>query len=354
MIDTSTIPGSLARPVPVPTAIVPCPRPIPRGPLTSWVLAVLDGHDVPAPAEAGRLDDPLTGDDFHLALHVLYELAYRGVEGTPDSYETHLPLLAFRQELEDAFERALRATTSVPAHGTAGARIDELLGRPAGTSLSSWMLEHAGIDEVREFAVHRSAYQLKEADPHSWALPRLAGRRKAALVEIQMDEYGNGRFGEGHAEVFAALMRALGLEDRYGAYLDRLPGVTLATGNLISMLGLQRRLAPALLGHLAVFEMTSVEPMSRYAALCDRLGLPTAVRRFYEVHVEADDHHGRLARDVLIGGDTEADGLPAGEVAFGAAALMDVERRMTEHLLTGWTGRSSTLCIAPGSPPSGC
>ena len=27
----------------------------------------------------------------------------------------------------------------------------------------------------REIAVHRSGYQLKEADPHTWAIPRLNG-----------------------------------------------------------------------------------------------------------------------------------------------------------------------------------
>ena len=43
---------------------------------------------------------------------------------------------------------------------------------------------------MREFAVHRSAYQLKEADPHTWVIPRLRGRGEGRLVEIQPDEYG--------------------------------------------------------------------------------------------------------------------------------------------------------------------
>ena len=38
--------------------------------------------------------------------------------------------------------------------------------------------------------MHRSAYQLKEADPHTWAIPRLSGSVKAALVEV---EWGAGR-----------------------------------------------------------------------------------------------------------------------------------------------------------------
>ncbi|EFC84514.1 hypothetical protein FrEUN1fDRAFT_2304 [Parafrankia sp. EUN1f] len=61
-------------------------------------------------------------------------------------------------------------------------------------------------------------------------------------------------------------MRGLGLDARYGAYLDRVPGPTLATLNIASYFGLHRRPRGALVGHLAVFEMTSVEPMAVYEA----------------------------------------------------------------------------------------
>ena len=56
-------------------------------------------------------------------------------------------------------------------------------------------------------------------------------------------------------------MRALGLDPTYGAYLDALPGTTLATVNLITLFGLHRRWRGALVGNLAVYEMTSVVPM---------------------------------------------------------------------------------------------
>jgi hypothetical protein len=72
-----------------------------------------------------------------------------------------------------------------------------------------------------EFIVHRSAYQLKEADPHSWALPRLTGRPKAAMVEIQADEYGGGDAGRMHAALFAKPMDGLGLDSR-SSLLERL------------------------------------------------------------------------------------------------------------------------------------
>src|ERR687894_167688 len=66
-----------------------------------------------------------------------------------------------------------------------------------GPSLSSYLERDGTLEQFREFAVHRSAYQLKEADPHSWAMPRLGGPPKAAMVEIQADEYGGGGPG-GH------------------------------------------------------------------------------------------------------------------------------------------------------------
>src|SRR5207248_83935 len=177
--------------------------------------------------------------------------------------------------------------------------------------------EHQGaLEQMRGCVVHRRAYQHKEADPHSWGYPRLAGRAKAAFATIQHDEYGQGQPGASHAELFAETMTALGLEARYGHYLPALPGVTLATGNLISMFGMQRRLLPALIGHLALFEMTSVAPMARYSRALGRFGVPRQARTFYDVHVVADVEHGRLALAELVGGFLADQPTSGREVAF--------------------------------------
>ena len=56
----------------------------------------------------------------------------------------------------------------------------------------------ATLEQVLEFVVHRSAYQLKEADPHSFALPRLWGPPKAAeLVEANGAVRQRAAAGEG-------------------------------------------------------------------------------------------------------------------------------------------------------------
>jgi len=204
------------------------------------------------------------------------------------------------------------------------------------------MATHGSTVELMEFVVHRSAYQLKEADPHTWGLPRLDGRAKSAMVEIQMDEYGLGEPGESHAELFARTMQHCGLDARYGRYLDSLPAATLATVNLVTMFGLHRRLLPALVGHLALFEMTSVGPMGRYAAALRRHGLPDDAARFYDVHVVADAHHEQVAARDLVAPFVEQRPGSAPEVVWGAEALMAVEDHFTRHLLGRWaTGRSS-------------
>ena len=216
-----------------------------------------------------------------------------------------------------------------------------------GPSLSQWLEEHGNRDHLDEFVVHRAAYQLQEADPHSFAIPRLAASEcKTALLQLQLDEYGGHEPTEAHSVLFAETMEALGLE----ADLDLLPWETLATNTLLNWLGRSRRLVPACLGHLAVFEMTSVEPMARYAAAIRRL-VPgpeaTTAARFFDVHVAADGLHGTIATDRLIAGFVADHPDEAHEVLFGAAALLHVERRFAEHLLAAWRQRGD---VAEGSP----
>jgi hypothetical protein len=315
--------------------------PTPRGPLSSALVARLaDGEPLPVPRLGGL--DPLSDDDLHLALWCCYALHYRGFDGVDDALEWDGQVLAFRAVLEHAFEEALRTefnSSSVPGDPVVALRV---ISTWAGPPLSSMIAESGTREQLAEFAIHRSAYQLKEADPHTWAIPRLHGPGRSAMIEIQADEYGQGVPGEAHAEIFAAAMDQLGLNSEFGHYIDRLPGSTLATDNLASMFALNRRLRGALIGHLALFEMTSVVPMSRYLTAARRLGGLEAFERFYEIHVEADTHHAELALHKMVAGFCETEPELADDIIFGAAALTKVEARFAKRLLTLWRdGRSS-------------
>jgi Iron-containing redox enzyme len=328
--------------------------PEPRGELSELLLAELSTppHAF-APPEVLPPGDPIADDDLHLALYLCYELHYRGLPGVDETWEWTPALLAFRARLERVFEDGLRARVTAPP-SCAPEETDLALRAVAeaddGPELSKWCERHATLEQMLEWVVHRSAYQLKEADPHSWAIPRLSGPPKAALVEIQTDEYGGGRPERMHAELFAKTMRGLGLDDRYGAYVEQLPGISLATVNLMSLCGLHRRLRGALVGHLALFEMASSLPNRRYGNALRRLGCDGDVTDFYDEHVEADAVHENIAAVDLAGGLLRREPLLAGDVLWGAAALVELDARLARHALDAWGAGASSLRAPLAAP----
>ena len=213
----------------------------------------------------------------------------------------------------------------------------------AAPSLSRYIERDATLEQIVEFLAHRSAYQLKEADPHSWALPRLHGPPKAALVQIQADEYGGGVADRIHAKLFADAMDALGLDSRYGAYVDLLPGVTLATVNLMSLLGLHRRWRGAIIGHLALFEMESSVPNRRYASGLRRHGCGEQATAFFDEHVMADAIHESVAAVDLAGGLARQQPQLTSDILWGAAALVERDGRAARHMLAAWEAGGSSL-----------
>jgi len=324
----------------------------PRGPITEILIDALAGRPgtLPAVAVSPRVD-ALADDDLQLALYLCYELHYRGLDGVDDGWEWDPGLLTLRGLLEAHFEEALLATVGEPGPACPASDMDlalrEIADADDAPSLSRHVEREATREQVLEFLIHRSAYQLKEADPHSWALPRLHGAPKAAMVEIQVDEYGGGRPERIHAQLFADAMAALGLDPDYGAYLDRLPGITLATVNLMSLCGLHRRRRGAIVGHLALFEMTSSIPNRRYADGLRRLGYGGAATAFFDEHVEADAVHEAIAAVDLAGGLARQQPALAPDILWGARALVAVEGRWAAHVLGAWeTGDSSLLAPA--------
>jgi Iron-containing redox enzyme len=322
------------------------PLPSPRGPLSEELIVSLRGG--PAIAEPlSRGSGGVFGDDHQLGLYVLYELHYRGFQDVDDRLEWDPSLLRLRAALEADFEAGLReeiASLEQPVDPKRiGSLVTELIEAGDGSELSIYMERKASLDQFREFLIHRSAYQLKEADPHSWAIPRLSGSAKAALVEVQADEYGGGRPDRVHATLFAKAMRALDLDPSYGAYLDRIPAVTLATVNLMSLFGLHRRLRGAIVGHLAGFEMTSPIPNSRYAKGLRRLGAGEDSLDFFDEHVEADSVHENIALYDMAQALAIDEPELGGDILFGLRTLLLLDARFAAHLLGCWERSASSL-----------
>ena len=330
--------------------------PMARGPLSTGVIETLAGSggpgvDVLLRQVAGLCGDTdvLTDEDLHLALWVLYELHYAGFDGVDPDREWDPDLLRLRAALEQPVEAELRrraqphveATSS--ADGDLAERLFELSAGFDGPSVARFLHREATLEQVAEFLVHRSVYQLKESDPYSWVIPRITGKPKAALVELQYDEYGGGRADRLHATMFGDSMEAAGLDRTYGAYLDRVPGYTLANNNVMSLLCLHRRLRGAAMGHLGAYEATSSIPCRKYAGAVRRLGLPEAVAEYFDEHVEADAVHEQLAfRDICQGlvGSGQAE---ERDVVLGATACLVMDAVVGERMLDDWQAGRSTL-----------
>ncbi|MDT4919079.1 MAG: hypothetical protein QOH89_3779 [Pseudonocardiales bacterium] len=319
--------------------------PDPRGPVSDSIVRAISSADptvLVSPPVAGP--DPVTDEDLQLALWICYELHYQGFADADPSWEWQPELIAVRRVMEQHLMDGLRRDVVVPQSDRPVAdRLWELVDADDGPSLSRYIQRQATAEQLREFVIHRSIYQLKEADPHTWAIPRLTGRAKAALVEIQVDEYGGGDPARIHSELYRSLLRGLDLDDSYGAYVDSVPAVAFAISNVMSMFGLRRELRGMLVGHLAAYEMTSSAPCRRYAQGLRRLGGSDAACRFYDEHVTADALHEQLAAHDLCGGLAAAEPDLTDDILFGAATSLYVDTRFAEHLLGCWRANESSL-----------
>jgi hypothetical protein len=300
-------------------------------------------HD-PPPGELplpGAEADPY-GEDLTLALHVCYELHYRGFRAVRPEWEWQPDLLRLRAELERIFLAALRS--EVDGGDDVAAVLDPLLVEPIpGTGVSHLLRDKGTLGQLREYFVHRSIYHLKEADPHAWVIPRLSGQAKASLVAVEFDEFGGGRADRVHAQLYADLLSAAELNPGYLHYLDIVPAPAIAVVNLMSLFGLHRALRGALVGHFTAAEITTAPSAYRMSLALQRLGLPEACVRFYTEHIEADAVHEQVMRHDVLGDLLGREPELAGDVVFGIQATEHLEARLADHLLSAWGAGSTSL-----------
>lgn len=336
-----------------------------RGPVSQQLLAAFRRPAVEADATlagfAALLDEALArsadiawDDDLQLALLLLHGLHYGGVVDADDDWEWHPATVAARVAIEREFERQLREraeSVSIPLPAAdaeaVAAAFFELTKPTPGPSVARFVAKQATDEQAREYVVLRSVYTLKEADAQTWSIPRLEGRAKAAMVEIQADEYGGGRPERMHSAIFARTMRELGLDDRYGTYLDAVPAIRIASVTMMTMFGLNRRLRGASAGHYAVYEMTSSLPNRLIGDGFRRLGYGEEVTDYFDEHVEADAVHEQIAGRDLAGGLAEQESELLADIVFGACASLLVDGWAAESTLEAWTAGRSALRHAP-------
>ncbi|UAL30104.1 iron-containing redox enzyme family protein [Nocardioides rotundus] len=300
---------------------------------------------------SGELTAPEAVEDVQLALWVLFELHYRGFAGVDADWEWDPRLLSARRHLEDSLLESLRRRLAQPIErfqrrlvreGPAAA-VDDAFEQQPGPALARFIRRTADIEQWREFLACRSVYQLKEADPHSWAIPRLHGRAQSALLDIQYDEYGTGRPERKHATLFADTLTGSGLSADYGHYVAHVPAEVLAASNFMSTCGLRRSLRGASVGHLAMYESSSCQPNRDYDRGAARLGFGEDVRAYFLEHVEADAVHEQVALRHMLGGLLADEPSLLSSVALGVVGGIHLDNAVARRQLSAWKSGESCL-----------
>ncbi|WP_245604410.1 iron-containing redox enzyme family protein [Nocardioides aequoreus] len=308
--------------------------PRPRGELTARLVETLRG-----PLDGPPLTLGGPAPDASLALWMLHELHYRGFDEVDDRWEWSPRLMPLRRDLEDDLERRLRERYAGVATYD-DLEVDEavvaVIDDHEGPSLARHVQRHATRQEVEELLRQRSIYHLKEADPTSWTIPRLSAGPKAALLLVQLDEYGAGDPARLHHALFAQGLADSGLDAAYGAYVDEATDAVLEQNNAVSLFGLQRRMRGAALGHFAAFEATSSIPSRQLAQGMRRVGLPESMAGYYDEHVEADAAHEQVALRDICGRLVREEPALRDDVLLGAWTCLDLEARTARDLLGRW------------------
>lgn len=281
------------------------------------------------------------------AHRTLYHLAAQGTWSPVDAprfNEHDLTLAAVRLELERAFERSLgRHALPDDLPGTPeefAAWLEDLaLRREIGlppSGMAGFYRERATLEQMKEVVAQRSLFFLKEPDPWAMVIPSLRGEAKAGLLDVLLDEYGWGRHDHMHSTVYENLMRALGLETGFDAYLDRAAWQFLAGLNYQWMLARHRRLCRRMYGYIYLVEADSPDSMREYLAAWARLGIDDEdVTRFYDLHVTADEGHQQVALEEMILPVVRAEPRAMPEIARGV-----LEGRVLHHAFSSHLARS--------------
>ena len=307
-----------------------------RGPWSRYVIGALEEppRDLPEPP---ALPSQVRRDaDVQLALYVAQELHYGGWEGVDDDWEWHPALVQALRPLQDRFLAELRESFALEDSGEplstqlfAAARADD------SPSMSSWFQRHATVEQAREYLVLRSAVQLKEADAQAFLMPRLRGAAKAPFIEIMCDEYGSGRPGRLHSQIWARSMAGVGLSTDEHAFVDQWPAEAMAILNAQTIFGIRRSLLAAGIGFYSIVEITSSIPMRRYQRGFERLGFGDDVTEYFAEHVEADATHEQMMALEVVDpfGDTAQR---RADVLFGAAVCLGLDGDLARWCLTRW------------------
>lgn len=163
-------------------------------------------------------------------------------------------------------------------------------------ALFPWLAESAPLESMRWFLQQEVAGEAGFDDLVALSQIKLTKTAKLELARNYWDEMGQGHAGGMHGPMLEQLARGLELEQD----CDDVVSVSLALGNLMVALAMNRRYAYHSIGALGVIELTAPGRAVCVNRGLKRLGFGGDVRRYFALHATLDVKHSEAwNREVL-------------------------------------------------------
>jgi hypothetical protein len=201
----------------------------------------------------------------------------------------------------------------------------EQTGPGQGDPLFPWLRDQASLDEVRWFLRQEMAGEAGFDDLVALTQIRMPDRAKLELARNYWDEMGQGHEGGMHGPLLARLGRELAVEGP--ADNSDIVWESLALGNLMIALAMNRRLAYQSIGALGVIELTAPGRAEQVNLGLKRLGVDGATRRYYALHATLDRKHSAAWNTEVLKPLVEADPDCAEAIAEGALLRLQAGAR---------------------------
>lgn len=163
-------------------------------------------------------------------------------------------------------------------------------------ALFPWLAEAAPLEAMRWFLRQEVAGEAGFDDLVAVTQVKLPESAKLELARNYWDEMGQGNVGGMHGPMLERLARALGIDGAGGDVVEE----SLALGNLMIAMAMNRRYTYHSIGALGAIELTAPGRAAQVNRGLKRLGIGGDVRRYFALHATLDVKHSEAwNREVL-------------------------------------------------------
>ncbi len=142
---------------------------------------------------------------------------------------------------------------------------------------------------------------LIEASQLSRILGGAANPVHARLTRLLLEEYGFGHLERKHSSYFAQMLQEVHMNIRPEAYFELVPWEVLALTNQSFLFSERRQYFLRYIGGLLYFETSVPAAFRHYQVAAKRLAIPESGRSYWDLHIHADERHGRwMLHDVAL------------------------------------------------------